>query len=124
MGRTPEVLRGVAPSAFPEEKQRRTSTGGPVCPACHGPIREGESTERGGNTNALFHLRCRLLARGGGAVPSASRRTTKRQAERAKERRAARRAEREERSDAAAQETMRSHKPSTWRLGKSPGDFA
>lgn len=118
--RTPEVLRGVAPSAFPKARQAPPSTpSGTKCPACNGPILEGESTERGGKSLALFHLRCRLLARSG-SVPQANGRRTKRQRKHAAERRA----EREERSDAAAQESMKSHKPSTWKVGKSPGDFA
>ncbi|MGW7728161.1 hypothetical protein ACWGJ6_33220 [Streptomyces canus] len=41
----------------------------------------------------------------------------------ATKRAAAKRAEQEALSDAAAQDNMRSQKPSTWRLGKSPGDY-
>lgn len=35
----------------------------------------------------------------------------------------AKRADREARADAAAEESMRGHKPSDWRVGKSPSDY-
>ncbi|MFB7738484.1 hypothetical protein ACFC08_29690 [Streptomyces sp. NPDC056112] len=59
----------------------------------------------------FYHLACFYMR-----TTKATKRSIRQQAEE-------QRADQEARADAAAEESMRSHKPSDWRLGKSPSDY-
>lgn len=82
-----------------------------VCPSCQKPLREGEKTARA-RSGKTHHALC--LASGKLAVAQVK----------AAARLAESRAVWEERTDELARESMRSHKPSAWRVGKSAGDFS
>ncbi|WP_329248302.1 hypothetical protein [Streptomyces canus] len=113
----PETLRGLVVNS-PTTAQtvaEETQWDEWSCPSCRQPIFSGDSTEKSGS-GKTHHTSCLASVRASTPAPGSSRK-------KATKRAAAKRAEQEALSDAAAQDNMRSQKPSTWRLGKSPGDY-
>ncbi|MEU7380938.1 hypothetical protein AB0A91_13185 [Streptomyces sp. NPDC042207] len=79
------------------------------CAKCQKPFTVGESIKTEGR--CFYHLACFYM------------RATKAAERRIREEAEEKRADQEACADAAAEESMRGHKPSDWRLGKSPSDY-
>jgi hypothetical protein len=92
-----------------EPKKARPATTTTRYAKCNKAFTTGESLKSEGGR--LYHLACFYMR-----TSKAAKRRIRQQAEE-------KRADQESRADAAAEESMRSHKPSDWRLGKSPSDY-
>ncbi|MFC7469765.1 hypothetical protein ACFQVA_22830 [Actinomadura keratinilytica] len=79
------------------------------CAKCVKAFTTGESIKSEGGR--FYHLACFYM------------RTSKGTKRRIRQQVEEKRADRDSRADAAAEEATRSHKPSDWRLGKSPSDY-
>jgi hypothetical protein len=79
------------------------------CAKCSKAFTTGESIKS--ESGRVYHLACFYMR-----TSKATRRQIRQQAEE-------KRADQDSRADAAAEESMRGHKPSDWRLGKSPSDY-
>jgi ribosomal protein L37AE/L43A len=112
----PETLRGlVVRPTTAQTATEKTQRDEWSCPSCGQPIFTGDSTEKSGS-GKTHHTSCLASVRASAPAPGSSKK-------KAAKRAVAKRAEQEALSDAAAQDNMRSQKPSTWRLGKSPADY-
>jgi hypothetical protein len=78
------------------------------CAYCSTLIKPGQVTAKS-RRGRVYHLACLFKSQAKSANTQAEREAA--------------RAEREERADAAAEDSMRGYKPSSWRLGKSPADY-
>ncbi|MET9878912.1 hypothetical protein ABZZ36_30400 [Actinacidiphila glaucinigra] len=92
-----------------ESKKARPATTATSCAKCNKAFSTGESLKSEGGR--FYHLACFYM------------RTSRAVQQRIRQQAEEKRADQEARADAAAGESMRSHKPSDWRLGKSPSDY-
>ncbi|WP_282795160.1 hypothetical protein [Streptomyces sp. CC224B] len=104
-----QVLAGLVRGGTNTSRVTRTNpVKPPRCAYCNTLIKPGQVTKTS-RRHRVFHLACLFKAQA---------KSSNNQAQRTAERE-----EREALSDAAAEESMRGHKPPTWRLGKSPSDY-